>query len=121
MPRDLMALTTTERIKSVINIAQFLNPVKETVDDFDDDVIDAIVEIYNTGAERGYETDEDDVSEPLVKGFEALQLLKRLRLYEKQQKDDDDVLITRLNRYKREIRARGASKQQQTSIVEYFT
>ncbi|KAF6236275.1 hypothetical protein HO173_005527 [Letharia columbiana] len=42
---------------------------------------------------------------------EALKLLERLQLYEEQQNDGDDVLITRLNRYEREIRARKASAQ----------
>lgn len=121
MDARIKSLVTADRIKSAMNIAQFLNPVEEIVDDFGDDVIDVIVDIYGIGEERVYETDEENVSEPRIKNHEVLQLLKRLQLYEEQQKDGDGVLITRLNRYEREIRARGTSKQQQASIVGYLT
>lgn len=116
----IKALASQDRIKTAMSIGQFLNPREENVDDTDDDIVDAIAKAYSDDNDRAYETDEEDILEPRVKASEALQLLERLRLYEEQQADGDDVLITRLNRYGREIRAREASKQQQASILSYF-
>ena len=118
---NIKTLATQQRIKSAMNIAQFLNPKDENVDDIDDDLVDTIAKVYSQGDERIYETDEEDVSEPSIKSNEALQLLKRLQLYEEQQADGDEILISRLNRYERDIRAREVSKQQQASILTYFT
>ena len=79
-----------------------------------------------TNAERKdlrnqYVSEPSQISEPRIKANEAIQLLKRLQLYEEQQEDRDDMIITRLRRYGRDIRAKGASKQQQTEISTYFT
>ena len=73
------------------------------------------------GGERAYETVEDDTPRPRIKDSEAILLLERLQLYEEQQADGDEVFLSCLGRYGREIRARGASKQQQASISGYFT
>ena len=111
MEQQIESLTKQKRIKSGMNIATFVNPVEEIVEDNDDDddlFIESLVEIYSTGGvQRDHETDEEDVAaEALIEDKEALELLSRLRLYEEQQKDGDEVVISQLNKYEREIWAR---------------
>ena len=110
MEQQIESLTKRKRIKSGMNIATFVNPVEEIVEDNDDDddlFVESLVEIYSTGGvQRDHETDEEDVAEALIEDKEALELLSRLRLYEEQQKDGDEVVISQLNKYESEIWAR---------------
>lgn len=100
-------LVSRERIKSGMDTATFVNPADEIVDDDDDDLFESLVEAYSMGgAQREYETDEEDVAVAPIEEEEALELLARLRLYEEQQIDGDQVVISQLNRYEREILAR---------------
>ena len=98
------------RIKSAMNIEAFISPTHETVDDKDvddDDFEESLVEIYGTGAvERDHETDEEDVTVDQIGEDGALKLLSGLRLYEEQQPDGDEVVISQLNKYERKISAR---------------
>ena len=110
MEQQMESLTKRKRIKSGMNIATFVNPVEEIVEDNDDDddlFVESLVEIYSTGGvQRDHETDEEDVAEALIEDKEALELLSRLRLYEEQQKDGDEAVISQLNKYESEIWAR---------------
>ena len=82
--------------------------------------MNAIIISYNY-KERAYEIDEEDIIIARVKDFKILQLLQRLRLYEEQQEDGDDVFISRLNRFERNIIIRKASARKQASIQAYFS
>lgn len=110
MEQQIESLTQQKRIKSAMNVATFVNLIEEIVEDNDDDddlFVESLVEIYSTGGvQRDHETDEEDVIEALIEDKEALELLSRLRLYEEQQKDGDEVVISQLNKYEREIWAR---------------
>ena len=53
---------------------------------------------------------------------ETLTMLQRLRLYEKQQNNDDSTMITRLNRYESIVRARFiVNHNKQVDITSFFT
>ena len=119
MDKQIKVLASKEKIKSAMNVARFLNPADEDVDDKEEDIVNVIAAAYSH-EERAYKTDEENVPVARVKDSEALQLLECLRLYEEQQDNGDDVLVTRLNRYEREIRKRRAAAQKQTSIQMYF-
>ena len=100
-------LARKRRIRSAMTVATFVSPPDETVDDDDEHHFESLLDAYSTGgAERDHETDEEDVNvAPILEG-EALDLLSRLRLYEEQQENGNKVVISSLNTYEREIRAR---------------
>lgn len=107
MERRIKSLIQQRRIKSAMDIAAFVNPADEIVDDNDENFFESLAEAYSTGGvERDRETDEEDVAVAPIEESEALELLARLRLYEEQQEVGDAALITRLNKYEKEIRAR---------------
>ena len=117
-------LKQQNRIKKAMYIGNFLNPVEERVDDKDEDILELVVQkTYSKGptAERAYESDEEDLpQEPRITEKEAIQLLKRLRLYEEQQDDGDDVTLNRLNRYERDINARSINTKEQATLDRFF-
>lgn len=95
------------RIKTAMDAATFVNAADEFVDDNDEGLSESLTEAYSMGgAQRDHETDEEDVAVAPIEKREALLLLTRLRLYEEQQMDGDEVVISQLNRYEREILAR---------------
>ena len=110
MTRQIQSLVQQKRIRSAMEVATFISPADEVIDDDDEDPYESILETYSFGgAERDHETDEEDVTVELVKESEALDLLSRLRLYEEQQEDGDKMVISRLNEYEKGIRARLAA------------
>ena len=120
--KSMKKLEDQKRIKSVMNIHQFLNPTEEQIVDPDIDVLENIVATYSTGpaTERGYETDESDHEEPPIKGQEALDMLARLRLYEEQQEHGDSEVLKVFGKYERDIRARNLQGLRQASIQTFF-
>lgn len=106
MEQQIEYLSQQQRFRSAMNIATFIDPVEEIVDDNDndDDFFESLVECYSTGGvERDHETDEEDVTVAPIEEKEALALLSRLRLYEEQQIDGDGIVISRLNTYEKKI------------------
>ena len=109
MEQQIKGLKRRNRIKSTMNIATFLNPAEETIDDDvdEDDFEASLVAIYSLGTpERDHETDEEDVTVDQIGEEGALKLLSGLRLYEEQQPDGDMTVISQLNKYERDILAR---------------
>ena len=110
MTQQIQSLAQQKGIRSAMEVATFINPADEVIDDDDEDPFESILEAYSFGgAERDHETDEEDVTVELVKESEALDLLSRLRLYEEQQEDGDKMVISRLTGYEKNIRARLAA------------
>jgi hypothetical protein len=97
---------------------QFLNPVKEEVENDDDDLINSIVHAYSK-EERAYETDEKDVIQRRITFNKAISALQTLRLFEEQQDEGDNTLILCLNKHKRLMENRKMLKQ--ITITSYFT
>ena len=107
MTQRINFLAQKKLIRSAMDIASFISPVNEIVDDNDDESFESLVEIYSSGgAQRDHETDEEDVAVAPTAEKEALESLARLRLYEEQQKDGDMATVASLNKYEREIEAR---------------
>ena len=105
--RQIEYLARQKRIKSAMSVATFVSPADETVDDDDEHHFESLLEAYSTGgAVRDHETDEEDVTVAPVLEGEALGLLSRLRLYEEQQEKGNKMVISSLNTYEQEIRAR---------------
>ena len=94
--KQIKVLASKKKIKLAMNVARFLNPIDKDVDDKEEDMVNVIAAAYSQ-EERAYETDKENVPVLCVKDSEALQLLERLQLYEEQQDDGDNVLVTCLN------------------------
>ena len=110
MERRIKSLVQQRRIESAMDIATFVNPEDEIVDDSDKNFFESLAAAYSTDyVERDHETDEEDVAVALIEDSEALELLSRLRLYEEQQEDGNVAVILRLTKYEKEIRARLAA------------
>ena len=109
MKFQIKSLVTQNRVKLIINIVQFLNSVVEQMNDIDKNIVKAIIETYDHD-ERAYEIDEENISKSHIKTNEIIQLLKRLQLYKKQQKNSDNIMIIRLRKYERDIRAKKVYK-----------
>ena len=110
MERLIQSLAQKKRIRSAMDVANFINPTAEMIDDDDEDHFESILEAYSFGGPmRDHETDEEDITVEPVKESEALYLLSRLRLYEEQQENGDKMVISRLNDYEKDIRARLAA------------
>ena len=109
MEQQIGSLKQQKRITSAMKASSFVYPFDEVVVDnlSNEDLVKSLVEIYSTsGVERDHETDEEDVSVDLIEDDEALELVSRLRLYEEQQADGDQAVISSLNKYEDDIRAR---------------
>ena len=110
MEQQIKDLERQNRIQSAMDIGTFINPAHERVDDKDldeDDFEESLIEIYGTGfVERDHETDEEDVTVDPIGEDAALKLLSDLRLYEEQQVDGDEDVISQLNKYERNILVR---------------
>ena len=109
MEQQVGSLKQQQCIQSAMKISLFVHPLDEVVIDeiSNEDLVASLVEIYSTGGvERDRETDEEDVSADLIYDEEAVELVSRLRLYEEQQADGDPAVISSLNKYENEVRAR---------------
>ena len=108
--RQIQSFAQKKRIRSTMEVAAFVDPADEIINDDDEDHDELVLEAYSFGgAMRDYETDEEDVTVELVKESEALGLLPRLLLYEEQQEDGDKMVISRLKEYEQIIKARVAA------------
>ena len=109
MEQQIASLARQQRIRSAVSTTTFISPVEKIVDykDDPDELFDSIVEVYSTGVvDRDDETDEEDEPEAVIEDGEALELVSRLRLYEEQQVGGERAVISYLNQYERDIRAR---------------
>ena len=101
-------------IPYTMRMSIFIEPDDETFrkpdfEEAEDTLFESMVESYSTGGEeRGYETDEEDMVVAPVQGNEALIHLSRLRLYEEQQENGNEVVLAQLKAYTNMVCARGA-------------
>jgi len=76
-----------------------------------------IIALYNAP----YDKESDNKVEPqVIKLDEALDALERLKLYEGQQEEGDETLITALIKAERVIRGRRVARVKQTTITSFF-
>lgn len=108
-------------IKARMEILQFINPSDEMPQDITrDELLDHVVEMFTPAAEEEDELDQP----PEISIDEAIEALKKLRLYEEAHEDFDRQSLTQYNRAervllrrKREIRA---SQTIQSRLHSYF-
>ena len=93
-------LLTVGKIRTVINIQNFIKLLREKVEDSSEDLIEYIAELY-AGPDRDTETDKEVTEQPQIKLNKALMALQKLRLYEEQQSDSNKDVITTLSKHER--------------------
>ena len=120
MQRIIDNLQSSERVRAVMNIDQFLNPSIEQIVDDDNDLVDFLAECYGTGKERAYETDEKVDSMPTISYIEVMKALNLLRSYEEQQDVGDRKLIEHLNDAEKRLQGRHVASSKQQEITRYF-
>lgn len=117
--QGLQQLQLSNSIQEAMDIKQFLNPAEEQVTD-DLMAIDDIVLSHHTAPTQEEESDDEIEALPIVTASEAVDCLRKLRLYEEQQYDANQGLIQQLRCSERDILRRKARNQQQSDIRHYF-
>ena len=114
----LIGLQLPARIKDPMDVANFVNPADEIVQDNLEELDDLILSQFRPEEEH----DDDQVVEelPHISHKEALDALEKLRLYEEQQADGDAQLILELYRLESVIKRRTFVGLEQTDIRNYF-
>ena len=80
---SMTSLVDQHRVKIVININNFLNSIKERVNNHNEDIFDAIIKQYTSIKARNHETDKEKKITSKVIYAKTLSHLHQLRLYEK--------------------------------------
>ena len=73
------------------------------------------------GPEWDAESDEKDIEQPKIKISETYTALQLLRLFEKEQKDEDSSVLSFLNKYEQRIQDRRMRESQQRPITAFFS
>jgi hypothetical protein len=108
-------------IKEGQNVATFLNPLDEIVDDDPDD--DHFVEQVAQAYARGPESDPDGPEVPIPEPIsipQALSAATTLRGFAEQQKEDYRGLIRQLSSLEREMKALQLANSTQTTLDRFF-
>lgn len=117
---DFQRLCTISAIQNPMDIENFLNPAEEVVEDCPKDLEQHIIEQLEPEEPEDEEETIYMEEDPQITVTEALDMVKRLRLYEEQQDKGDTELIQQLNHYERRLGARRLEKQQQQDIRAFF-
>ena len=102
-----------------MDIQSFLNPAEEAVFDDPEDLDEHIVALFEPASDDS-DTGEVEVI-PKIPISEALEALKKLRIYQEQQEDGNIGLIRELNREERAILGRKAELSKQQDIRGFFS
>lgn len=116
--QGLQQLQSSSRIRDLMDVNTFLNPVDEKVEDSIEKIDEDILARY--GPEIDAESDEEYEELPRISFNEALDALKNLRLHEEQQDDGDQGLIQALDRHERALAFRKSSRMTQGDIRSFF-
>ncbi|KAL1989720.1 hypothetical protein VTN49DRAFT_6917 [Thermomyces lanuginosus] len=115
----LFGLQLSARIKDPMDVASFVHPADEIVQDNLEELDDLILSQFRPEEEQ----DDDQVVDDLahISHKEALDALEKLRLYEEQQVDGDAQLILELYRLESVIKRRTFAGLEQTDMRNYFS
>ena len=103
-----------------MDINQFLNPADEEVFDNPNEIDDIVLSQFE--AENNDSGEEDDWEPlPQISPSEALESLYKLRLFEEQQADGNQALISLLIRHERVLLSKKIGRQYQADIRSYFS
>lgn len=116
----LTLLRVSTPIQDQMDIKTFLNPAEETVQDTSSDIDSQILAQY--GPELDHDSDSESELEvlPQVPLDEAVDALKKLRLYEEQQQEGITSFIHELGKHERVLQSRKFSLQAQRDIRDFF-
>ena len=119
----LQQLSQAGQIRQLIPISNFIDingedALTEPEASISQEAIEAsIVALYDAPDD---EESDEEVEPQVIKLDEALDALEHLKLYEGQQEDGDETLITALIKAERVIRGRRAARVRQTTITSFF-
>ena len=93
--RSLKIIGYVQKAEHLINL---LSRVEEEVADKDEDIVMQIVDCYgkNVQLDREYGTDENELVPTLIKRKQALEAVRVLQLYEKQQVSGESSVLCKL-------------------------
>ncbi|EER25802.1 hypothetical protein CPC735_042460 [Coccidioides posadasii C735 delta SOWgp] len=121
---DFQWLRMISGIQNLMKIENFLNPAQEVVEDSSEDLERHIIEQLELEELEDEEEKEKETinleADLQISTTEALDMVKRLRLYEEWQDKGDTELIQQLNHYERRLGARRLENQQHQDIRAYF-
>ena len=120
MQRIIDNLQSSERVRAIMNIDQFLNSSTEQIVNDDNYLVDFLAKCYETEKKRVYETNEKIDSMFTIFYIEVMKTLNLLRLYEKQQNVNDRKLIEHLNDAEKRFQGRHVASSKQQKITRYF-
>src|SRR5215469_621506 len=106
-------------MQDLMDIQDFLNPAEEAVFDDPKDLDEHIIALFEPASDDS-DTGEVEVI-PKIPISEALEALKKLRIYQEQQEDGNIGLIRELNREERAILVRKAEVSKQQDIRGFFS
>jgi hypothetical protein len=115
-----------QHIASIPNIQplpidKFINPGEEVVEDNEEDILEAVVELYSEDLEGEAEVqDEDDIEVPKVPISEAIHALETLQQFILQCNGADQTSIQALDKVGRDIVQERISSAKQRTIEGFF-
>ena len=107
------------RIREVMDIANFINPPEEAVEDSGDDLIDHIAETFSEAREPGEEDGEQQLPQPITTAA-ALQAVNLLVQFEVNERGLDLPALERIRRRITEVQLERAGSGKQTTIDSFF-
>ncbi|OJD10707.1 hypothetical protein AJ78_08358, partial [Emergomyces pasteurianus Ep9510] len=113
-------LCTISAIQNLMDIKNFLNSVKKVVNDSLEDLKQHIIEQLEPEKEKKEKKTLHMKFDIQITNTEALDMIKKLRLYEEQQNKEDTELIQQLNHYERRLEDQRLKNRQQQDIRAFF-
>jgi hypothetical protein len=121
--RDVLQAQIAELpgITDPLSLNEFIELANEVIDNRDTDIFASVVERYSTEKEGIVEEpDEDDIEVELVSTTEALKALEIVKLWEIQQENGEQTILSALDRIERRIVQAKYESRKQTMITSFF-
>jgi len=112
-------LLAAGKIKTVMDMANFINPPEEAVEDSGDDLIEHIAETFSEAREPEEEDGEQQLPQPITTTA-ALQAVNLLVQFEVQEGGLDLPALERIRQRITEVQLERAGSGKQTTINSYF-
>ncbi|OJD12836.1 hypothetical protein AJ78_06638 [Emergomyces pasteurianus Ep9510] len=117
---EFQRLCTISAIQNPMDIENFLNSVKEVVNDSLEDLEQHIIEQLELEKEKKEKETLHMKFNIQITNTKILDMIKKLCLYEEQQDKGDTELIQRLNHYERRLEDQRLENRQQQDIQAFF-
>ena len=103
----------------LLTVEEFINPPAEKIDDQNEDIMEAIIEMYSEDLEDDLGEEGNEDTEPLVSISEAICALEVLQQFEIA-RDDRSQSIRALDSLARELLVLQVSKKSQQTLDSFF-